>query len=70
MEGPQFSTPGRVLPLPQWGARVIGMTNATEAKLAREAEICYVTVALVTDYDCWHEIGGGGERRGDPGGAP
>jgi 5'-methylthioadenosine phosphorylase len=39
----------------QWGVDVIGMTNATEAKLAREAEICYATLALVTDYDCWHQ---------------
>ncbi len=39
----------------QWGASVIGMTNLPEAKLAREAELCYATVALVTDYDCWHE---------------
>jgi 5'-methylthioadenosine phosphorylase len=55
MQGPQFSTRGESNLYRQWGARIIGMTNATEAKLAREAEICYTTVALVTDYDCWHE---------------
>lgn len=55
IEGPQFSTKAESNVYRQWGARVIGMTNATEAKLAREAEICYATVALVTDYDCWHE---------------
>ncbi len=54
MEGPQFSTRGESLIYRQWGVDVIGMTNATEAKLAREAEICYATMALVTDYDCWH----------------
>lgn len=55
IEGPQFSTKAESYMYRQWGARVIGMTNVTEAKLAREAEICYATVALVTDYDCWHE---------------
>jgi 5'-methylthioadenosine phosphorylase len=54
IEGPQFSTRGESLIYRQWGVDVIGMTNATEAKLAREAEICYATMALVTDYDCWH----------------
>jgi 5'-methylthioadenosine phosphorylase len=55
MQGPQFSTRAESFLHRSWGARVIGMTNATEAKLAREAELCYVTVAMVTDYDCWHE---------------
>jgi 5'-methylthioadenosine phosphorylase len=55
MQGPQFSTRAESFLHRSWQARVIGMTNATEAKLAREAELCYVTVALVTDYDCWHE---------------
>jgi 5'-methylthioadenosine phosphorylase len=55
MEGPQFSTRGESIIHRQWGVDVIGMTNATEAKLAREAEICYATLALATDYDCWHE---------------
>jgi 5'-methylthioadenosine phosphorylase len=54
MEGPQFSTRAESLLYRSWGMDVIGMTNLQEAKLAREAEICYVTVALVTDYDCWH----------------
>ncbi len=54
MEGPQFSTRGESGIHRTWGVSVIGMTNATEAKLAREAEICYVTIALSTDYDCWH----------------
>ena len=54
MEGPQFSTRGESLIYRTWGVDVIGMTNVTEAKLAREAEICYATLALVTDYDCWH----------------
>ncbi len=53
MEGPQFSTRAESNIHRQWGVDVIGMTNATEAKLAREAEICYVTLALATDYDCW-----------------
>ena len=55
MEGPQFSTRGESRVYRQWGMDVIGMTNVTEAKLAREAEICYATLALATDYDCWHE---------------
>ena len=54
MEGPQFSTRAESQLYRTWGADVIGMTNLTEAKLAREAEICYATMALVTDYDCWH----------------
>lgn len=54
MEGPQFSTRTESLTYRQWNADVIGMTNATEAKLAREAELCYSTIALATDYDCWH----------------
>ena len=55
MEGPQFSTRAESNLYRTWGADVIGMTNLQEAKLAREAEICYATVAMVTDYDCWHE---------------
>lgn len=55
IEGPQFSTKAESALYRQWGADVIGMTNMPEAKLAREAEICYATVAMVTDYDCWHE---------------
>ena len=55
MEGPQFSTKAESLLYRQWGCSVIGMTNMPEAKLAREAEICYATVAMVTDFDCWHE---------------
>jgi 5'-methylthioadenosine phosphorylase len=54
MEGPQFSTKAESNVYRGWGMDVIGMTNLQEAKLAREAEICYVTVAMVTDYDCWH----------------
>jgi 5'-methylthioadenosine phosphorylase len=54
MEGPQFSTRAESLTYRSWNVDVIGMTNATEAKLAREAEICYSTIALATDYDCWH----------------
>ncbi len=53
MEGPQFSTRAESRLYRQWGADVIGMTNMPEAKLSREAEICYLTVAMVTDYDCW-----------------
>ena len=53
MEGPQFSTRAESNLYRSWGADVIGMTNLQEAKLAREAEICYATVAMVTDYDCW-----------------
>jgi 5'-methylthioadenosine phosphorylase len=55
MEGPAFSTRAESFLYRSWGMDVIGMTNLTEAKLAREAEICYVTVAMVTDYDCWHQ---------------
>jgi len=55
IEGPQFSTRAESHLYRQWGAQVIGMTNLTEAKLAREAELCYATLALVTDYDVWHE---------------
>ena len=55
MEGPQFSTRAESNLYRQWGASVIGMTNMPEAKLAREAEINYASVAMVTDYDCWHE---------------
>ncbi|MDX1978324.1 MAG: S-methyl-5'-thioadenosine phosphorylase [Pseudanabaenaceae cyanobacterium bins.68] len=55
MEGPAFSTKAESHLYRSWGATVIGMTNLTEAKLAREAEIAYATLALVTDYDCWHE---------------
>jgi 5'-methylthioadenosine phosphorylase len=54
MEGPQFSTRAESHLYRQWGADVIGMTNLQEAKLAREAEICFATLALATDYDCWH----------------
>jgi 5'-methylthioadenosine phosphorylase len=55
MEGPQFSTRAESVTYRSWDVDVIGMTNLQEAKLAREAEICYATLALVTDYDCWHE---------------
>jgi 5'-methylthioadenosine phosphorylase len=55
MEGPAFSTRAESNVYRQWGMDVIGMTNLQEAKLAREAEICYVTLAMVTDYDCWHQ---------------
>ena len=55
MEGPAFSTRAESHLYRSWGAAVIGMTNLQEAKLAREAEICYATLALATDYDCWHE---------------
>ena len=54
MEGPQFSTLAESELYRRWGCDVIGMTNMPEAKLAREAELCYATVAMVTDYDCWH----------------
>ncbi len=54
MEGPQFSTLAESELYRTWGCDVIGMTNMPEAKLAREAELCYATVAMVTDYDCWH----------------
>jgi 5'-methylthioadenosine phosphorylase len=55
IEGPQFSSRAESLLYRQWGVDVIGMTNLPEAKLAREAELCYVTLALVTDFDCWHD---------------
>ncbi|HUJ78887.1 MAG TPA: S-methyl-5'-thioadenosine phosphorylase [Nitrospiria bacterium] len=55
IEGPQFSTRAESDLYRSWGVDVIGMTNATEAKLAREAQLCYATVALITDYDCWHQ---------------
>jgi 5'-methylthioadenosine phosphorylase len=55
IDGPQFSTRAESLLYREWGIDVIGMTNMPEAKLAREAEICYATIALATDYDCWHE---------------
>jgi 5'-methylthioadenosine phosphorylase len=55
MEGPQFSTLAESQTYRQWGMDVIGMTQMSEARLAREAEICYATLALVTDFDCWHE---------------
>ncbi|WP_419313186.1 S-methyl-5'-thioadenosine phosphorylase [Candidatus Acidulodesulfobacterium sp. H_13] len=56
IEGPQFSTKAESFFYKNIGASVIGMTNATEAKLAREAELCYATIAMATDYDCWHEV--------------
>lgn len=55
MEGPAFSTRGESRLYRSWGMDLIGMTNLQEARLAREAEICYVTIAMVTDYDCWHQ---------------
>lgn len=55
IEGPQFSTKAESQLYRRWGVDVIGMTNMPEAKLAREAELCYATLALATDYDCWHE---------------
>jgi 5'-methylthioadenosine phosphorylase len=55
IEGPQFSTRAESHIFRSWGVDVIGMTNVQEARLAREAEICYATLAMVTDYDCWHE---------------
>ncbi|MFZ3214251.1 MAG: S-methyl-5'-thioadenosine phosphorylase [Terriglobales bacterium] len=54
MEGPQFSTKAESNVYRSWGMDIIGMTNLQEAKLAREAELCYATIAMVTDYDCWH----------------
>jgi 5'-methylthioadenosine phosphorylase len=56
IEGPQFSSKAESLLYRQWGVEVIGMTNMPEAKLAREAELCYATLALPTDYDCWHQV--------------
>jgi len=58
IEGPQFSTRAESKLYRTWGVDVIGMTNLPEAKLAREAEICYTTIAFVTDYDCWHQTAG------------
>jgi 5'-methylthioadenosine phosphorylase len=55
IEGPQFSTRAESNIYRQWGVDIIGMTNLPEARLAREAELCYATLALATDYDCWHE---------------
>ena len=55
MQGPQFSTRAESMLYRSWGMDVIGMTNMPEAKLAREAEMCYATIAMCTDYDCWHE---------------
>jgi 5'-methylthioadenosine phosphorylase len=55
MEGPQFSSRAESELYRSWGCHVIGMTNMPEAKLAREAEICYASVGMVTDYDCWHD---------------
>jgi 5'-methylthioadenosine phosphorylase len=55
MEGPQFSTRAESNLYRSWGCDVIGMTNMPEARLAREAEICYATLCMVTDYDCWHD---------------
>ncbi len=55
IEGPQFSSRAESNLYRSWGVDVIGMTNAQEVKLAREAEICYATMAMVTDYDCWHD---------------
>ena len=65
MEGPQFSTLAEAHVHRQLRFEVIGMTNVTEAKLAREAEICYATVAMITDYDCWHPEHALGDRRGN-----
>jgi 5'-methylthioadenosine phosphorylase len=56
VEGPQFSTRAESTLYRSWGVDVIGMTNATEVRLAREAELCYATMAMVTDYDCWHDV--------------
>jgi len=58
IEGPQFSTRAESKLYRSWGVDIIGMTNIPEAKLAREAEICYATIAFATDYDCWHETAG------------
>jgi 5'-methylthioadenosine phosphorylase len=54
MEGPQFSTLAESKLYRSWGMDIIGMTNMAEARLAREAEICYISLAAITDYDCWH----------------
>jgi len=58
IEGPQFSTRAESKLYRTWGVDIIGMTNLPEAKLAREAEICYATIAFATDYDCWHQEAG------------
>ena len=58
MEGPAFSTKAESFLYKNWGADVIGMTNIAEARLAREAGICYATIAMITDYDCWYEASG------------
>jgi 5'-methylthioadenosine phosphorylase len=58
MEGPQFSTRAESRMYRAWGADVIGMTGLSEARLAREAELCYASIAMVTDYDCWHDAHG------------
>lgn len=58
MEGPAFSTKAESFLYRSWGADVIGMTNLPEAKLAREAGICYATIAVITDYDCWRSTDG------------
>ncbi len=63
MEGPQFSTLAEAHVHRQLRFEVIGMTNVTEAKLAREAELCYATLAMITDYDCWHPAAQLGDRR-------
>ncbi len=63
IEGPQFSTRAESELYRSWGMDVIGMTNLQEAKLAREAEICYATLAMVTDYDCWHPDHDARDRR-------
>ena len=81
IEGPQFSTRAESKLYRSWGVDVIGMTNLHRGELAREAELCYVTLALVTDYDCWHDDarrrhrrngsrqpGGGAAQKGDAGG--
>ena len=69
MEGPQFSTRAESQLHRSWGADVIGMTAATEAKLCREAELCFASLALVTDYDAWHADEDAGQRRGGGRGA-
>ena len=58
IEGPQFSTRAEARLYRSWGVDIVGMTNLPEARLAREAEICYATIAIVTDFDCWHEAAG------------
>ena len=63
IEGPQFSTRAESELFRSWGAAVIGMTAMPEARLAREAEMCYADLALATDYDCWHDVPRVGHRR-------